>query len=279
MSEMKIGVNLEFIRSSDKGFRVGIETAARLGYRYVEPCVSTGYDLLALAGYYHMVSMEEDPREVKGWMDELGLKPSAVSAHSPLMRPEVGIPYLTKAIRFASELGAPVVTTDEGIKPAWMSDEVAFQIMRYTIRQVMQVAERYGIAVGLEPHSPFTVRKETFLKILNLSDSPCWKVNWDTGNFFLGGQDDPYDALEAVADRLCHFHAKDISIQQANSERGQVTGTPVGCACGDGEVDWPRVIGILKKHHFDGVLCVECGTVDQAARSLKYLQELLAGNR
>jgi sugar phosphate isomerase/epimerase len=276
---MKIGVNLEFIRSSDKGFRVGIETAARLGYRYVEPCVATGYDLLALAGYYHMVSMEEDPREVKGWMDDLGLKPSAVSAHSPLMRPEVGIPYLTKAIRFASELGAPVVTTDEGIKPAWMSDEVAFQIMRYTIRQVMQVAERYGIAVGLEPHSPFTVRKETFLKILNLSDSPCWKVNWDTGNFFLGGQDDPYDALEAVADRLCHFHAKDISIQQANSERGQVTGTPVGCACGDGEVDWPRVIGILKKHHFDGVLCVECGTVDQAARSLKYLQELLAGNR
>ena len=70
---------------------VGIETAARLGYKYVEPCLSTGYDLLALAGYYHMVSMEEDPLEVKGWLDELGLKPSAVSAHSPLMRPEVGI--------------------------------------------------------------------------------------------------------------------------------------------------------------------------------------------
>ena len=275
MSDMSIGLNLEFIRSSDKGFRVGIETAARLGYKYVEPCVATGYDLLALAGYYHMVSMEEDPLEAKGWLDELGLTPSAVSAHSPLMRPEVGIPYLTKAIRFASALGAPVVTTDEGIKPEWMSEKEAFDIMRYTIRQVMQVAERHGVTVGLEPHSPYTVRKDTFLRILDLSDSPCWKANWDTGNFYLAGKDDPYDALEAVAPRLCHMHAKDIARKQADAERGQVTGTPVGCACGDGEVDWPRVIEILRRHKFTGVLCVECGTVDQAARSLTFLKNLL----
>jgi len=275
MSEIQIGINLEFIRSSDKGFRVGIETAARLGYKYVEPCVGNGYDLLALAGYYHAVSLDDDPMEIRGWLHELGLRPSAISAHSPLMRPEVSIPYLTKAIRFASDLGAPVVTTDEGGQPDWMSESEAFQIMRYTIRQVMRSAERYGIAVGLEPHRKLSVRKETFLRILELSDSPCWKVNWDTGNFFLGGQDDPYDALEAVADRLCHLHAKDISIEQAESERGVVTGTAVGCACGEGEIDFPRVVEILRRHHFQGVMCVECGKVDEAQRSLKYLEGLL----
>ena len=79
--------------------------------------MAPGYDLIALGGYYHTLSMEDDPLEVKGWMDELGLKPSAVSAHSPLMRPEVSVPYLTQAIRYASDLGAPVVTTDEGTKP------------------------------------------------------------------------------------------------------------------------------------------------------------------
>ncbi len=78
-----------------------------------------------------------------------------------------------------------------------------------------------------------------------------------------------------MADRLCHVHAKDISIQHAEAERGKVTGTPVGCACGDGEVDWKRVLEILKRHHFKGVMSVECGTVDQADRSLKYLQKLL----
>ncbi len=275
---MDIGVNLEFIRSSEKSFHEGVKTAARLGYRYVEPCVATGYDLLALAGYYHMLSMEDDPLEVKQWLDQLGLKASAVSAHAPLMRPEVSVPFLTKAIRYASDLGAPVVTTDEGIKPDWMSDDEAFQIMRYTIRQVMATAERYGIVVGLEPHQQYTVRQETFLRILGLSASPCWKVNWDTGNIYLGGKADPYEMLEAVADRLCHLHAKDISLGQGQPARGEVTGTPVGCACGEGVVDWPRVLRILKQHNFQGVLSVECGTVDQADRSLKYLRNLLAGH-
>jgi sugar phosphate isomerase/epimerase len=273
---MELGVNLEFFRSAETPFHEGIKTAAKLGYTYVEPCVGTGYDLLALGGYYHVLSMEDDPLEIKGWMDELGLRPSAISAHSPLMRPEVSIPYLTKAIRYASDLGAPVVTTDEGIKPAWMSDDEAFQIMRYTIHQVMQTAERYGVTVGLEPHQQYTVRKDTFLRILGLSDSPCWKVNWDTGNIYLGGKADPYEMLECVAGRLCHVHAKDISLRQSKSERGEVTGTPVGCACGDGVVAWPRVVDILKKHNYQGVLCVECGTVEQAERSLNFLRNLLS---
>ncbi len=41
MSEMQIGVNLEFIRSSDKGFRYGIEILRRHGYRGVL-CVECG---------------------------------------------------------------------------------------------------------------------------------------------------------------------------------------------------------------------------------------------
>ena len=33
------------------------------------------------------------------------------------------------------------------------------------------------------------------------------------------------------------MHAKDIAIEQSDAERGKVTGTPVGCACGDGVID------------------------------------------
>jgi sugar phosphate isomerase/epimerase len=276
MSDIEIGANLEVVRSAHKSFREGIRILAQLGYKYCEPCVATGYDLLALGGYYHMLSMQDDPLEVKEWMDEVGIKPSAVSAHSPLMRPEVSIPYLTQAIRFASDIGAPVVTTDEGWRPEGMTDEEAFQIMRYTIRQVMRTAERYGIKVGLEPHASYTVRKDTFIRILELSDSPCWGVNWDPGNFYLGGKDDVYETLDAVADRLFHLHGKDISFQQSEAERGKVTGTPVGCACGEGVIDWPRIIRILRRHSFRGVISVECATIDQAERSLKYLQKVVA---
>ena len=275
MSSVKIGLNLVFVGHAEKSFCEGIELAARFGYEYVEPCVATGYDLLALGGYYHMLSMQDDPLEVKEQLDALGLKPSAISAHCTLMRPEVAVPYLTQAIRYASDLGAPVVNTDEGIKPEGMSDHEAFDIMRYTVRQVMKTAGRYGVAVGLEPHQEYTVRRDTFLRLLDLSDSPYWMVNWDTGNYYLGGNDDPYEMLETIADRVCHMHAKDISIQQSDSERGKVTGTPVGCACGEGIIDWPRVIDIMKRHNRDCVLCVECGEIDQAERSIQYLQGLV----
>ena len=275
MSNIEIGLNLVFVGHAEKSFREGIELAARFGYKYVEPCVATGYDLLALGGYYHMLSMLDDPLEVKEQLDALELKPSAVSAHCTLMRPEVAVPYLTQAIRYASDIGAPVVTTDEGIKPEWMSDEEAFGIMRYTVRQVMKTAARYGVTVGLEPHQQYTVRRDTFLRLLELSDSPYWMVNWDTGNYYLGGNDDPYEMLETIADRVCHMHAKDISNHQSDAERGNVTGTPVGCACGEGIIDWPRVIDIVKRHNRDCVLCVECGEIGQAERSIKYLQGIV----
>ncbi len=42
------------------------------------------------------------------------------------MRPEISVPYLEKAIRFAAELGAPVVNTDEGIRPAWLPMDESF---------------------------------------------------------------------------------------------------------------------------------------------------------
>jgi sugar phosphate isomerase/epimerase len=130
-----IGINLEFVRHADKPFEYGVKKAAELGYEFVEPCVATGRDLLAEAGYYHMLSMEEDPLYYKVMLDELGLKVSGLSAHSPLMKPEVAVPYLTQAIRWAADIGAPVVNTDEGPKPAWIDDdEEAFAIMRYALK-------------------------------------------------------------------------------------------------------------------------------------------------
>jgi sugar phosphate isomerase/epimerase len=82
--------------------------------------------------------------------------------------------------------------------------------------------------------------------------------------------------LDAVIDKVVHVHAKDISVQQAEKERGKVTGTAVGCACGDGVIDWTRIVRRLKKAGFAGVLSVECGTEEQAVRSLSHLNKVLA---
>lgn len=272
---IEIGLNLEFIRHDDKSFREGVQRAAKIGYRYVEPMVHNGREVMSEGGYYHSFSMDEDPYEMKDVLDEYGVRLSGLSAHSALMRPEISVPFLQKAIRFAAVVGAPVVNTDEGIRPAWVPLDEAFGVMKYTLTAVLRVAERYGVYVGIEPHQSITTKTAGLLRIATLVKSPLLRVNYDTGNAYLGGED-PYKGLKAVRHLLVHVHAKDISIEQSASERGKVTGTPVGCACGDGVIDWSKVIEILHEGGFQGVLSVECGTPEQAVRSLAHLKAVTA---
>lgn len=273
---IEIALNMEFIRSEDKPFREGVRRAAELGYRLVEPMVHDGRELLSEAGYFHSFSMDNDPYEMKDVLDEFGVKAASLSGHSPLMRPEISVPYLEKAVRLAAAVGANVVNTDEGIRPDWLEDEECFEVMRYTLKKVLRVAERHGVSIAIEPHQSISKRTEGLLRIATLVKSDFLRINYDTGNAFLGGED-PYKGLRTVLPLLAHVHAKDISIAQAEDERGKVTGTPVGCACGEGVIDWGKVVDLLRGADWSGVLSVECGTSPQARDSLTHLSGILAG--
>jgi sugar phosphate isomerase/epimerase len=272
---IQIGINLEFVRHDDKSFEWAVAKAAELGYTHVEPMVHWGRELLSEAGYFHSVSMLDDPLRVRRACEKSGVKLSGLSAHSPLTKPEIGTEYLKQAIRFAAECGAPVVNTDEGLKAEWTTEEEDYVLMRYTLMEASKVAEPRGILIGLECHQQYSKFPDGLDRIAKLVKSPSIGINLDTGNAFLCGQD-PYQWLQRVVKRLVHLHAKDISIQQSGAERGKVTGTPVGCACGDGVIDWAKVIHIIRKGcPRDLVLSVECGTLEQAERSVKHLRGLL----
>lgn len=275
MANYRIAVNMEFVRSADKDFASGVKIAGELGYTYVEPMVHTGWELLSEVHYFHSFSMEEDPLLMKEICENAGVKVASLSGHSPLMKPEAAVERLTKAIVFADMNGAKFVNTDEMVKPAWMDDDEAHDAMRYSLRKAEMVARRHGVYVCVEPHGVYTKTSEGLLKIVDLVPSDCIGVNWDTGNAYLAAAEDPYEALERVKDRVLHIHAKDISYAHSEAERGKVTGTPVGCACGEGVVDWERVLRILDPIDRDLFLSVECGTIDEAERSLAYLTKVV----
>jgi len=274
MGKVSLGVNLEFIRHADKPFEWGVEKAAELGYEYVEPWVHLGRELISEAGYFATISMWEDAYRIKRLCEKAGVKISGLSAHTPLCKPDISGNYLKQAIRFAAECGAPVVNTDEGPKPNWTTEDEDFVLMRYVLAEAAAFAENRGILIGLEPHQQYSKTPEGLDRIYNLVDSPAIGINFDTGNSYLCGQD-PLVWLENVKDRLVHLHAKDISVQQSADERGKVTGTPAGCACGDGVNDWQKVVEICKTGPRDIVFSVECGTVEQAERSIQHLKQFV----
>jgi len=275
MAKFRIAANMEFVRSADVGFEKGVEIAAELGYEYIEPMVHTGWGLLSEVGYFHSFSLEEDPLLMKEICDKNNIKVASLSGHSPLMKPEAAVSRLTRAVVCARLNNAGFVNSDEMVKPDWMDEDFAHDAMRYSLTKAAMVAARHRVYLCIEPHGVYTQTSDGLMKIVELVDSPWIQVNWDTGNAYLAGKEDPYEAMEKVRDRIYHIHAKDISFQQGEAERGTVTGTPVGCACGEGVVDWERIAHILEPVDRELFLSVECGTIDEADRSLKYLRNTL----
>jgi sugar phosphate isomerase/epimerase len=283
MTDIRIGINLEFVRHADKSFEYGGQRAAEMGYNYIEPCFLMGTCLLSNGGYCHVQSLDTDPQYFKDFCEKRHLKISGVSSHSDLLDTRIGVEYARKGIMYARALAdrglfdtPPVVQICETMyPPKWMGVEEAFAVIKMNLRPILECCADNGVYLGVEPHGPYTAHKQSMLRILGLYDSPWLKVNFDTGNSYLAGED-PYEFLDAVKEKVVHVHAKDISIAQSDAERGKVVGTAVGCACGSGVIDWRRVVEILETVNYCGVLSAECGTESQAADSLKHLKAVLA---
>jgi len=274
-SRMGIGINLEYVRHADKSLAYGVKRAGQLGYKWVEPCFLDGRCLLSNSGYCHVTSMDTDPKIIKDLCLEAGVKISGLSSHSDLLNPEYGVLYARRGIRYARALGVSVVQICEDMHPpAWIDESEAYNIMRIVLRAIAETCAENGVYIAIEQHGPYTAKIERMKRILALVDSPWIKCNYDCGNTFLAGSD-PYEMLEAVIDKVVHVHAKDISVKQAEAERGKVTGTAVGCACGDGVIEWRKLVGRLQKADYRGVLSVECGTEAEAVRSHAHLTKVL----
>ena len=170
MGKISIGINLEFVRHEDKPFEWGADKAAELGYEYVEPMVHWGRELLSEAGYFHSVSMLDDPMRILYGCERAGVKISGLSAHCPLCKPEISTEYLKQAVRYAAEIGAPVVNTDEGPKPTWTTVEEDHTLMRYVLREALSVAEARGVLIGIEPHQQYSKTPDGLDRICALAD-------------------------------------------------------------------------------------------------------------
>jgi 3-oxoisoapionate decarboxylase len=275
MGKISLGLNIEFVRHADKSFEWGMQKAAELGYEYVEPMVHTGRQLLSEAGYFHSISLLDDPFRIKRAADDNGLKVSALSAHAPLCLPEISTDYLRQALRFAVECEAPFVVTDDGTRrPAWATDAENQILMRYVLEAATDTAQGRDVMLALETHGEYTSSPEKLARTLALVQGKEIGINFDTGNAFLNGND-PYEWLESVLDRVVHIHAKDISEENARLYRGKVHGM-LGCACGDGVIDWERIVAICRKAPHDLVFSVECDTIDDAVRSFEHLSAVSA---
>jgi sugar phosphate isomerase/epimerase len=261
---LSIGFHTDAFNSSYWSFEQCLEWANRQHLNYIECGAVDGVSWIHGLGYQPHVALWQDPLQLRRKMDALGMAFSQIDAAFPLSIPEgatLGVEYILHTIRWAKLAGCPRVdTTDDRYAPKGMSEREALDMMRSIYRRIVPVAEDYQITINIEPHGYFTTKPEFMAEMLAFVDSPNLRMNMDTGNTFIAGQD-PLAFLRSFIHKVSHVHIKDVSESLAAAARGGLTGIAVShCALGDGinAENIVRAVELLAAEGYDGVLSIEC---------------------
>jgi len=281
---MKIGFHTDAFNSSYWSFEKCLEWAQKNGLRYIECGLIDGVSWIHGLGYQPHVALYEDPELLRRKMEKYGVRFSQVDAAFPLSGPQGpvrGVAYVQKSIAWARLAGCPCVDTTDGMQaPEGLTDAQALDLMKFCYEQILPVAEAHEIVVNIEPHGYFTTKPEMMEKMLAFADSPWLRMNMDTGNTFIAGQD-PVAFLQRFVGKVSHVHVKDVSESLAQVARGGMTGIAVShCAIGEG-VNAENIrtcLTILRDAGYDGVLSMECEGQGgpMIEKSLAWLRKTLA---
>ena len=280
----EIGFHTDAFNSSYWSFEQCLEWARDNELHLIECGTIDGVSWIHGLGYQPHVALWEDPLLLRKKMDSYGVRFSQLDAAFPLSLPEgatLGVEYVLHTIRWAKLAGCPRVdTTDDRHRPEGMTDREALDHMRRIYGQILKVAEAYGIVINIEPHGYYTTKPEFMAEMLGFADSPYLRMNMDTGNTFIAGQD-PVAFLEQFQDKADHVHIKDVSESLAASARGELTGIAVShCAIGEGANagNIRRCVSILREAGYKGVLSLECEGQGgpMIERGLAWMRDLIA---
>lgn len=261
---IEIGFHTDAFNSSYWNFEKCLVWAQENDVPYIECGTIDGVSWLHGLGYQPHVSLTEDPMTLRRKMDDYGVKFSQLDAAFPVSSPDgpsLGLTYILNSIRWAYLAGCGHIdTTDNMFKPEGMTDEEALDMMKGIYEKVIEVAEMYKMIINIEPHGYYTTKPEYMARMLDFVDSPYLRMNMDTGNTYIAGQD-PVAFLDRFKDKVSHVHVKDVSPSLAASLRGELTGIAVShTVIGEGvNVDnIKKCFDILVDINYDGVVSIEC---------------------
>jgi sugar phosphate isomerase/epimerase len=261
---MKIGFHTDAFGSVFFNFEGCLKWAQKNGVRFIECGLIDGVSWMHGLGYLPHLAMFDDPVLLRRKMDGYGVRFTQVDAAFPLSGkdgPLYGVPYVMNAIRWAAMAGCPCVDTTDGMhKPEGLSDAEALDLMKRSYGQILEIAEAHKIIVNIEPHGYFTTKPDMMEKMLAFVDSPLLRMNLDTGNTFIAGQD-PVEFLKRFIKKVSHVHVKDVSESLAKAVRGGQTGIALShTAIGDGvnADNIRKCLEILRDSGYTGALSLEC---------------------
>jgi sugar phosphate isomerase/epimerase len=193
------------------------------------------------------------------------------------------------AIDLTVQLGARHCRTLSGQRYPGLSREDGVARTLEGIRRALDYAERRQVILCMENHykdgtwryPEFAQPEDIFLEIIEQIESPCFGVQYDPSNAFVGGFD-PVKFLEKVRHRVVTMHASDRylapgatldDLAQGDGALGYASALKHG-ETGKGLNDYDAIFRLLAGVGFEGWISVEAGLagLDEIARSVEFLK-------
>ena len=114
---IELGMHTDNWRPLSGSFRTAVESAVKYGIKHLEFAVIHGQYFIQAMGYEPGISLQSNPRALRRYCEQKGLVISQIDGSYPLMGPDgstFGVQYVQQSIRFAAELGCPMVDTVDG---------------------------------------------------------------------------------------------------------------------------------------------------------------------
>ena len=175
---------------------------------------------------------------------------------------------LMKVIDHAVALDAPVIRvftehdfthSKHYVLPAERVTDALYETLSAAFNKLGSYAQARNVSLAIENHGGTSATGAGAKRLLDMVPYQSVGVTYDPANYAYSGED-PYQALLAIEDRVVYTHWKDVARPASGVEYR---------AFGEGEIDWPPIIGTLL-NSFDGIWAIEYERkVDSTLETLK----------
>ncbi len=165
-------------------------------------------------------------------------------------------------VKAAQQLGVNTIRIDVVPRKMAANKETFLPFAIKACKRMCEIAEGTPIRYGVENHGKITNDPDFLAKLFDGVGSPKLGLTLDCANFYWWGHPlkDLYGIYERVAPRVVHTHCKSIRYPEDKKNVRREMGWEYGkynCPIYEGDIDFKRVVRILRRAGYSGDLCVE----------------------
>lgn len=142
-------------------------------------------------------------------------------------------------------------------------------------RIVADYASRFGITTSVENHGYFIQHSDRVQALVNAVGRDNFRTTLDIGNF-LCADENPLTAVANNASLASMVHVKDFYVRPSGRKPGegwfQSSGGNWlrGAIVGQGDIDIPAALGLVKKSGYDGYISIEFEGMEECRKGTKH---------